>query len=137
MGEVRVQVRVTNYADEALAEAGHLSSDDVRSYEADALVDTGAVRCVIPPFILQQLCLKEIKRVVVESADGRTESVPLCGVFTLDIMGRQEPETAVVIGDEFLVGQTALEKMDLLVDCTRQRLVGNPAHPDQPINKIK
>ena len=128
---------MSNYSDEVLAEAGHISHDQIRTYDADALVDTGAVRCAIPPFIVQQLGLKEINRVSVEYADGRTEQVPLCGVFTLDIMGRREPETAVVLGNEFLVGQTALEKMDLLVDCNRQRLVGNPAHPDQPINKIK
>ena len=33
--------------------------------------------------------------------------------------------------------RTALEKMDLRVDCANQRLVANPAHPDQPISKIR
>jgi len=40
-----------------------------------------------------------------------------------------------VLGDEVLIGQTVLEKMDLLVDCARQKLV--PAHPGGPINKLK
>jgi len=30
-----------------------------------------------------------------------------------------------------------LEKLDLLVDCARQRVVPNPAHPDQPVTKVK
>jgi hypothetical protein len=34
-----------------------------------------------------------------------------------------------------LLGQTVLEKMDLLVDSARQQLV--PAHPEGPINKLK
>jgi hypothetical protein len=36
-----------------------------------------------------------------------------------------------------LIGQTVLEKLDLLADCARQRLVPNPAHPDQPVTKVK
>jgi len=41
----------------------------------------------------------------------------------------------LILGDEVLIGQTLLEKMDLLVDFTRQRLV--PAHPEGPVNKLK
>jgi len=36
-----------------------------------------------------------------------------------------------------LIGQTLLEKMDLLMDCAGQRLVPNPAHPDVAVNKLK
>jgi putative tryptophan/tyrosine transport system substrate-binding protein len=28
-------------------------------------------------------------------------------------------------------------KLDLLVDCVNQRLVPNPAHPDQPVSKVR
>jgi hypothetical protein len=30
----------------------------------------------------------------------------------------------------------ALEKLDLLIDCHQQRLVPNPAHPDQPVFRV-
>ncbi len=43
----------------------------------------------------------------------------------------------MVLGDEVLIGQTVLEKLDLLVDCRNQRVVPNPAHPDQPVTKVK
>ena len=43
----------------------------------------------------------------------------------------------MVLGDEILIGQTVLEKTDLLVDCTRQQLVPNPAHPNQPVMKVR
>jgi hypothetical protein len=42
-----------------------------------------------------------------------------------------------VLGSEVLIGQTVLESLDLQVDCLNHRVVGNPAHPDQPVIKIK
>jgi hypothetical protein len=46
VGEVKVKVKLTNAVDEALVRRGLLTADKVRSYEADALVDTGAIRSV-------------------------------------------------------------------------------------------
>ena len=43
----------------------------------------------------------------------------------------------LVLGDEILIGQTVLEKLDLYLDCAGRRLVPNPAHPDQPVVKVK
>ncbi len=43
MGEVRVKVKLTNAFDEGLARRGKIGKDEIRRYEADALVDTGAV----------------------------------------------------------------------------------------------
>ncbi len=46
-------------------------------------------------------------------------------------------EEALILGDEVLIGHTVLEKLDLFVDCQHQVLVPNPAHPDQPVSKVK
>jgi hypothetical protein len=43
----------------------------------------------------------------------------------------------LVLGSEVLIGQTVLETLDLLVDCTNLRVVPNPDHPDQPVVRIK
>lgn len=67
MGEVRVRVKLTNVADESLVRRGQLAPDQVRTYEADAVVDTGAVRCVLPPFIADRLGLQRIRRTVAGS----------------------------------------------------------------------
>ena len=75
MGEVRVRVRLTNTIDEALARRGQLPSDQVRSYETDALVDTGAVSLVIPAEVMRRLGLMPIDRYMVTYADGRSEPV--------------------------------------------------------------
>ena len=48
MGEVRVKVKLTNGSDQMLAETGSLARAKVRSCEVEAMVDTGAVRSVIP-----------------------------------------------------------------------------------------
>ncbi len=135
MGEVRVKVRLTNGGDQMLADDGKLDRARVRTCEIDAMVDTGAVRSVIPESVAQRLGLPKKRVKTVAYADGRTESVPLAGPLVFDIEGRDTYDDAYVLGDEVLIGQTVLEKMDWLVDCTRQRLV--PAHPDGPVNKLK
>lgn len=136
-GEVRVKARLTNAVDEALVRRGMLGAEQVRTYEADALVDTGAVRVVVPAQVASRLGLGIRGRRVAESADGRKEIVDVTGPLVVELEGRDTLEEALVLGDEVVVGQTVLEKLDLFVDCQGQRLVPNPAHPDQPVTKIK
>jgi predicted aspartyl protease len=137
MGEIRAKVRLTNGVDEALARRGQLPPGQVRTYEADALVDTGAVRPVIPVQVLQQLGVGIRGQRVAEYADGRQENVGITEPLIFEILGRDTLEEALVLGDEVLIGQTVLEKLDLLADCANRRLVPNPAHPDQPVSKVK
>ncbi len=137
MGEVRAAVRLTNAVDEELLRRGALTPAEVRTYEADALVDTGAVRMVLPPHVVARLGLGVRGQRVAEYADGRTELVDVTGPFIVEIDGRDTLEEALILGDEVLIGQTVLEKLDLFVDSRRQRLIPNPAHPDRPITKVK
>lgn len=137
MGEVRVRARLSNALDEALARQGQIATSAVRTYEADAMVDTGAVRCVLPSHVVERLGLQVVGQRVAEYADGRLEALGVTGPFTLEVLGREELENAMVLGDEVIIGQTALEKMDLFVDPIGRRLVPNPAHPDQPVSKLK
>ena len=137
MGEIRVKVKITNAVDEELARTGRLPIDQVRSYEADAMVDTGAVRSVIPQHVVQMVGASIRGNRVAEYADGRTEPVGLTGPIIFDVMGRDTLEEALVLGNEVLIGQTVLEKLDLLADCANRRLIPNPAHPDQPVSKVK
>ena len=137
MGEVRTIVTLTNATDQVLVRRGKLAPEDVHTYRADALVDTGAVRTVLPPHVAQQLDLAIRGQRVVELADGRKESVGVTEPVEIDIDGRNTIEDALVLGDEVIIGQTVLETLDLLVDCANRRLFPNPAHPDQPVVKIK
>src|SRR5580658_5368603 len=137
MGEIRVKVLLTNSLDEALNRRKKLKKSAVRSYEADALVDTGAVRSVIPAHVMQALGVMSRGNRVAEFAAGRTETVAVTEPIIFDVMGRDTLEEALVLGDEVLIGQTVLEKLDLLADCANRRLVPSPAHPDQPVTKVK
>jgi predicted aspartyl protease len=137
MGEVRVKVKLTNALDEAMARRGKLDIKEIRSYEADALIDTGAVSSVVPKNVMTQLGVLSIGSRVAEYADGRTETVDLTEPITFNIIGRTTIEPAMVLGDEVTIGQTILEVTDLLVDCANRKVIPNPAHPDQPVVKIK
>jgi clan AA aspartic protease len=136
MGEVRVQIKLTNAVDEELVNRGLLNPSLLRVYETQALVDTGSTRTVIPNSIVQQLGLRIRSQEIAQYADGRQETVGVTGPVIIELLGRQTIEAAMVTGNEVLIGQTVLETLDLLVDCKNQRLIPNPAHPDQPVLRV-
>ena len=86
---------------------------------------------------MAQLGLEVDGQRVAEYADGRNDVVDLTGPVTFEIIGRKTTEGAMVLGDEVIIGQTVLEVLDLLVDCNSRKVIPNPAHPDQPVVKIK
>ncbi|MBX9584089.1 MAG: hypothetical protein K2X87_27635 [Gemmataceae bacterium] len=137
MGEIRGKVKLMNLLDETRFRHGELTKEDIRTYEADAMVDTGAVRSVIPSHVLQKLGVRTRGTRVAEYADGRKDTVGISEGILFDVLGRDTIEEARVLGDEVLIGQTVLGKLDLLADCANRRLVPNPAHPDQPVSKVK
>ena len=137
MGEVRTKVKLSNSYDESRRQRGEITKDEVRRYEADALVDTGAVSSVIPANVVKMLGLLSRGQRVAEYADGRKDIVEITEPIIFNIIGRETEEGAMVLGDEVIIGQTVLEVIDMMVDCVNQKLIPNPAHPDQPVVKIK
>jgi len=134
MGEVRVKAKLTNAADEALVRRGALRPEQVRTVEADALVDTGAMRTVLPAEVVSRLGLAITGHLVTGYADGRREAVPLTEALVVELAGRRTVDDALVLGDEVLIGQTVLEKLDLSVDCPGRRVI--PNHGDQIVNRV-
>ncbi len=137
MGEVRIKVNLTNPFDQAMVREGFKKEEDIRFLEVDALIDTGAVNCVLPQYVADRLGLARPFRQVAEFADGRKEEVDVTEPVLMEILNRKVYEECLVLGDEVLIGQTALESTDLYVDCRNNRLIPNPAHPFQPVIKIK
>lgn len=137
VGEVRVKVKLTNAGDEIMVRRGLLTTDKIRSYEADALVDTGAIRSFLPIHVVQLLGLSTLGKARATYANDSTEDVDITEVVGIEINGRRTTEETLVLGSEVLIGQTVLESLDLQVDCTNHRVIPNPAHPDQPVIKIK
>jgi hypothetical protein len=137
MGEIRVKVLLTNSADEMAHRRRKLKKSAIRRFEADALVDTGAVRSVIPVHVMQALGVLPRGNRLAEYADGRPETVAVTEPIIFEVMGRDTLEEALVLGDEVSIGLTVLGKLDLQADCAKRRLMPNPAHPDQPVSKVK
>lgn len=136
MGAVRVQVKLTNAVDEELVSRGLLNPGLLRVHESQALIDSGATRTVIPNSIVQELGLRVWGQEIAQYADGRQEAVGLTGPVIIEVLERKTIESALVTGNEVLIGQTALETLDLLIDCKNQRLIPNPAHPDYPVFRV-
>jgi clan AA aspartic protease len=134
MGEIRVRVKLSNAYDEELARRGQMAADQVRSLEADAVVDTGAVWGVIPAAVAEQLGVTIITQQSAEMVDGSRATVGVTGAIRFQIMDRSAELSALVLGNEVLIGQTVLESLDLVADCKNQRLV--PGHPDGPLFRV-
>jgi hypothetical protein len=54
-----------------------------------------------------------------------------------DVLFRETYEEALVLGDTVLIGQTVLEKLDLLADCAGKRVMPHPDRPDQPVSMLR
>ncbi|OCQ92208.1 clan AA aspartic protease [Oscillatoriales cyanobacterium USR001] len=136
MGAVRVKVKLTNAIDEELVRRGLLNPNLLRVYESEALIDTGAVRTAIPAEVVEILGLRIRSQEIAKYADCRQEVVGLTGPVIIEIEGRETTEAALVLGDIVLIGQTALETLDFLVDCKNQCLVPNPANPERAVFRM-
>jgi clan AA aspartic protease len=137
MGEIRVDVTFVNAIDEGIVRRGGMAEADIRRCQTNAVVDTGAVRSCIPINVVEQLGLTTTGRTLATYADGRQEVVDVTEPIRIEIAGRSTYQSALVLGDEVLIGQLVLEDTDLWADCRGQRLVPNPAHPDQPVFPVK
>src|SRR5258708_13870084 len=98
IGEVKVKVKLTNGGDESLCRFQTLPQEKVRTMDTVAMVDTGAVRTVVPVEVVQRLGLPIRGQRVAEYADGRKESVNVTGPLIVEIMGRDTVEEALVLG---------------------------------------
>jgi clan AA aspartic protease len=136
MGHVKASVILQNAREVVLARLGHLPADQVHTYVTEALIDTGATRSTLPPFVADQLGLVRLGRTEAQMADGRFVEVEVTEPLWLEILGRQTSVSALVLGDQVLLGVTVLEELDLLVDCRRQQVIPHPAHPDQPVFRV-
>ena len=136
MGQVKVQVTLRNSREIVMARLGHMAPEQVHTYTTEALIDTGATRSVLPPFVVEQLGLVRLSRTEARYANGQVEEVDVTEPFVVEIMGRQGGEDALILGETVLIGVTAIEKLDLLVDCNRNRLVPSQGSWDQPVFRV-
>ena len=126
-----VRVKLTNYDDTVLVDAGHMAAP--RIAEIDGIIDTGAVRSVIPRSVSEELGLHTRPSFAARPTDG----AEVARGITFEIMGREAVGSAVIAGDQVRVGLSVLGELDLVVDTTGRHLVTNPSHPDGPILPLR
>ena len=139
MGEVKVEIELENAVDRELFRRQYIRQNQVHSAKIHALVESGAVMLVLPQDLVEALGLQGVGKAIVAYADERREERPLAGIVTVRVGNRTTSLNCVVgpPGSEPLVGQVVLETMDLLVDCTQQKLVPRPESPFLPLLKLK
>lgn len=137
MGEVRVDVKISNATDVVMARRGLITPEEIRTLTAEAVVDTGAVRSCIPVDLQEKLGLGTERHINAQMADGTTLIVEMTEPGYMEILDRLATESFLVLGSEILIGQTALESTDLLVDCNRRRVITNPDHPNSAVIRIR
>jgi hypothetical protein len=134
MGEIRVKIKLSNASDMGLARRGKLPVNEIRSVELEGIVDNGAVATVIPVHVQQLLGLEIAYDRVAGYAEGRLDTVGVTEPMLMECMDRKTFEEAMVLGTDILIGQTVLEKLDLLADCRDRRLIPHPGRPNQPVS---
>jgi hypothetical protein len=137
MGEVKVRVKLSNATDVGMQRRDLIPASEVRSETVEAVVDTAAVRCRMPADLMQKLGLRASRRINAQMADGQTLSVEMTEGGDMEILDRLVTEAFLVLGTEVLIGQTALEATDLLVDCNRRKVIPNPDHPNSAVIRIR
>jgi len=134
-----VEVVLENAVDRELLRLGYIKAEQVRSAKVHVLVDSGAVMLVLPQDLVETLGLREVGKAIVTYADERKEERPIAGVVTVRVENRTTSLNCIVgpPNSEPLLGQVVLETLDLLVDCTQQKLVPRPESPFLPLLKLK
>lgn len=104
----------------------------LKSIEANSLVDTGAVHLCIPEHIALQLQLKELEKREVTIADGSKKLCSYVGPVKLQFQNRSCFTGALVLGDSVLLGAIPMEDMYLVVQPALLKVTTNPANPNFP-----
>ena len=110
-----------------------------RTLPVKALVDSGAVFFTVPEHIAVQLGfdLTEVGTREVVLANGHREIAPMIGPLRVDLGDRYCDLSALVLGDESLLGAVPMEMMDLVLHPATQSLTVNPASPYIPVALAK
>jgi len=106
-----------------------------RKLAVRALVDSGAVFMIIPQHLALQLGfdLDEVGTREVVLADGSRKQVPMIGPLRVHFRDRYCDLSALVFGDEALLGAVPMEMMDLVLQPSTQSLTVNPDSPHVPV----
>ncbi len=128
MGQIHIEITVTNRIDEALAKKGQLSPQAVRTETiGNVLVDTGALLLCLPADVVARLGLEVDREVQVETAAGPS-MMRIMRDVALEVMGRSDTFSCIETptGTPALLGAVPMEVLGLQPDLHQQRLIQLP-----------
>ena len=133
MGLVYEEITLKNAGDVIMANRGIIHEPEIRQTTITAMVDTGAGTLVITEAVRQQLGLDVIAERPATLANDTREMCKITEPVEVHWNNRFTAVSALVVsgGGEVLLGAIPLEGLDLMVDPTRQKLVG--AHGDEVV----
>ncbi len=110
-----------------------------RAMATKALVDSGSVFFTVPEHVAVQLGfdVTEVSTREVVLANGHRIVAPMIGPLRVKFGDRYCDLSALVLGDEPLLGAVPMEMMDLVLDSATQSLTVNPASPYVPVALAK
>lgn len=135
MSRVTVTAVIENLQDVWCARRGLRSVDDVRRVTVqEALVDTGAVALSLPIHLIHELGLAPVAVRDTVTTAGRQKTRQYEPV-QVSIDGRCCTVDVLEIPDQVpvLIGRSPLEFLDLVVDPSTGKLIGNPEHGGKQI----
>ena len=129
MGQVTIPIKVRNWLDLEKLALGE-RSEPARTVEAEALVDTGAVKLYLRAAIIAQLGLRPVREVLSRTMANVSVKRRVFSPVDLEIQGRSGSFEVVEVPDQLpnIIGQIPLEDLDWVVDLRNRKLVPNPEH---------
>jgi len=137
MGLVHAEIILRNAGDVTNVKRGYIKEPEIRQTAVTAMVDTGAATLVVNEAIRRQLGLTIESTYVAELADGSVETYGLTEAVHIQWKDRDAICRAILVpqANEVLLGAIPLETMDLIINPSKQELVG--AHGDTVVYIIK
>lgn len=110
-----------------------------RAMSIQALVDSGAVFLNVPEHIAVQLGfdLTEAGKCEVVLVNGHRQAVPMIGPLRVHFADRYCDLSALVLGDEALLGSVPMAMMDLILHPETRTLSVDPDSPYVPVARAK
>jgi predicted aspartyl protease len=129
MGQVNTPIKVANWPGVEKVALGE-RTESPRTVEAEALVDTGAVRFYLRKSVVKALGLRPIRKVTSRTMADVSVERTVYSPVDLEIQGRSGTFEVVEVPDSLpnIIGQIPLEQLDWVVDPRNRRLIPNPEH---------
>ena len=136
MGKVVTAFKVQNWGDIERLAVGDTDRPP-RTYEGEAVIDTGAVHLYLKKSVIEQLGLRPIRTWRSRTMSNLIETRRVFSPVDCEVMGRNGTFDVIEVPDDLpnIIGQIPLEHFDWVIDMKNRKLIGNPEHGGEWIDE--